>query len=285
MTSAMELLVLGLIVLIIYAFIRLLASFSGWWSGARFRAYRHLAGRFRGRYESRGLSDPPTVSFVHNGTSVRVGLAPTIPGQPSSPRTRVVARFRRGIPFRLELAPAVRPAPAQPPKGTRAVLTGDLDFDHGYSVQANDPEMARDFLSPRVRWAIGNLSRMVHPGGMLVSINPERLLVQIDRNLGQLTEVLHQVVSESLVIHDGLLQGVTRRQSQGIDIVAAGESVAADDGPPTCKVCGNAIDGGPVVACAACKTPHHRECWEWVGVCSIYGCGCKFAEPVARKRD
>ena len=49
---------------------------------------------------------------------------------------------------------------------------------------------------------------MVHPGGMLVSINPERLLVQVDRNLGQSSEALAQAVREALVIHDGLLDGV-----------------------------------------------------------------------------
>src|SRR6516164_8083390 len=117
----MELVVLGLIILLIYAFIRVLASFSTWMTGARYRAYRQLAHRFNGRYESRGISDPPTVSFSYQGTTVRVGLAPTIPGQPPNPRTRVVARFRRGIPFRLELAPAARPAPIQAPKGTRPV--------------------------------------------------------------------------------------------------------------------------------------------------------------------
>ena len=123
-----ELVVLGLIVLFIYAFIRLLTSISGWMQGARYRAYRQLASRFHGRYESRGISDPPTVSFGHKGTMVRVGLAPTVPGQPSNPRTRVVARFRRGIPFRLELAPVSRPSPPQPPKGTRIVRTGDPEF-------------------------------------------------------------------------------------------------------------------------------------------------------------
>ena len=54
---------------------------------------------------------------------------------------------------------------------------------------------------------------------MLVSINPERLLVQIDRNLGHSTEALTQAVSEALVIHDGLQVGVSRRMSEGISIV------------------------------------------------------------------
>jgi hypothetical protein len=278
----MELVVLGLIVLVIYAFIRLLASFNTWMTGTRYRAYRQLAHRFNGRCESRGMSDPPTVSFSYYGTTVRVGLAPTIPGQSTNPRTRVVARFCQGIPFRLELAPVSRPAPPQAPKGTRVVKTGDVEFDRGFIVQANDSEMARDFLSPQVRRVIGNLQRLVHPGGMLVSINPERLLVQIDRNLGQSTEALTQTVSESLVIHDGLQLGVSRRMTEGIAIVDDPNLADEDVGSPTCKVCGEMIDGGLVVVCSSCRTPHHRDCWEYVGACSIYGCGCRLGEPLSR---
>jgi Prokaryotic RING finger family 1 len=279
-----ELVVLGLIVLFIYAFIRLLTSVGGWMQGARYRAYRQLASRFHGRYESRGISDPPTVSFAHKGTMVRVGLAPTVPGQPSNPRTRVVARFRRGIPFRLELAPSCRPAPPQPPKGTRLVRTGDVEFDRWTVVQANDVEMARDFLGPGVRRAIDSLQRLVHPGGILVSINPERLLVQIDRNLGQSTEALTIAVSEALVIHDGLQAGVTGRMGAGIEIVSRGAPDEDDAGPPVCKVCGEPIDGDPAVYCSSCNTPHHRDCWEFVGSCSIYGCGCRMARQADRSR-
>ncbi|QEH34712.1 hypothetical protein OJF2_32540 [Aquisphaera giovannonii] len=281
----MEILVLALIVLFIYAFIRLMVSFGSLWQGARFRAYRQLAARYQGRYESRGLSDPPTVSFNHQGTLVRVGLAPTIPGQTSLPRTRVVARFPKGIPFRMELAPVSRPAPAQAPKGTRLVRSGSAGFDHDYLVQANDADMARDFLNPDVREAVGNLSRLVHQGGMLVSINPERMLVQVDRNLGQSVEALARAVREALVIHDGLQQGVRRRMSEGIAIVDKPGEADPDEGPPTCKVCGEPIgEDAEAVACTKCQTPHHRDCWEYVGACSIYGCGCKFARPVTGSR-
>ncbi len=273
----MPLLILGLIVLSIYLFIRLLSSVSSWLAGARYRAYRQLAARFRGRYETRGMSDPPTVSFVHNGSTVRVGLAPTIPGQPPQlPRTRVVARFRRGIPFRLELAPVARPAPPQPPKGTRPVVTGDREFDRSFVVRANDVEMARDFLSGSIRRTIAGLERAVHSGGMLVSINPERVLVQIDRNLGTSSEGLAWVVQEALTIHDGLLDGVVRRIDQGIAIVDAGADAGdPDGGPPVCQVCGEPIDESQMISCAVCNTPHHRDCWEYVGACSIYGCNGK----------
>lgn len=38
-----------------------------------------------------------------------------------------------------------------------------------------------------------------------------------------------------------------------------------------CQVCGEALEA-PMVWCARCDTPHHRDCWEWNGGCSTYGC-------------
>jgi hypothetical protein len=272
----MQMLIIVLIVLFIYVFIRLLARFSAWIAGSRFRAYRHLAAHYGGRYESRGLSECPTVSFTYNGATVRVGLAPTIPGQPGQiPRTRVVVRFRRGIPLRLELAPVERPAPKQAPKGTRLVKAGYPDFDAGFTVQANDREITRDFLSPEVQGAITDLHRVVHAGGMLVSINPERMLVQIDRNLAAHPDALLWVVSKSLFLHEALTVTVSHGMHQGIDIVDDPQARRENAGPATCKVCGEAISNGAVIICASCRTPHHRDCWEYVGGCSIYGCNGK----------
>jgi hypothetical protein len=270
----MTLAFLGVFFLGLYLMIRFGAWATARLTGSRYRAYRQLAARYRGKYENRGLSDPPTVSFSYNGSSVRVGLAPHVAGQPPNPRTRVVVRFGNGLPFRLELAPVARPSPPQPPKGTRLVRIGDQEFDRGYVVQANDADMAREFLTPAVRWSIDNLHRLAPPNGMLVSINPERLLVQVDRNLGQSSESLALAVHEALLIHDGLREGVAARMNVGISIVSAGAAEVEDAGPPICKVCGEAIVT-PGVLCATCRTPHHRDCWEFVGACSIYGCNGK----------
>ena len=188
----MTLVLLGLFALMLYLFIRLMARASAWMTGMGHRPYRLLASRYRGRFERRGFGDPPTVSFTHNGSSVRVGLAPQVGGKPLPPRTRVVVKFPRGLPIRLELAPVSRPAPPQPPRGTRLVHVGDLEFDHAYVVQANDIEMARAFLSSAVRWSIAKLTRLGPPGGMLISVNPQRLLVQVDRNLGLNGDALGQ---------------------------------------------------------------------------------------------
>lgn len=274
----MTLVALAFVILIFYAFIRLTATAGSWLSGSRYRAYRQLAAAFRGKYESRGLSDPPTVSFPYHGANVRVGLAPQMAGQPNNPRTRVVARFKRGLPFRLELAPVSRPAPPQTARGTRIVRLGDKEFDRAYVVQANDAGMATEFLCPTVRWSIDNLQRLGPPGGMLISINPERMLVQVDRNLALNADALINAVREALVVFDGIQVGVAARMSEGVSIVSVGPAEMDDCGPPICKVCGEPI-GAPTVLCATCRTPHHRDCWEFVGSCSIYGCNGKHGVP------
>jgi hypothetical protein len=186
----------------------------------------------------------------------------------------VVARFAHGLPFRMELAPIARPAPPQPPKGTRLVKVGDAEFDRGYVTQANDTEMAREFLNLAVRMAVENLRRMAPPAGMLLSINPERMLVQVDRNLGIHGEALVAAVQEALGIHDRLQTSVAERLAEGVTVVGVGPTPIEEAGPPLCKVCGEAIAEHHVV-CTACRTPHHRDCWVFVGGCSIFGCNNK----------
>jgi Prokaryotic RING finger family 1 len=269
-----QLVYLGTFILILYLGVRLAATMTARLAGAKYKAYRQLAARYGGKYESRGLNEPPTVSFMHNGSYVRVGLAPTVAGQTPSPRTRVVARFARGLPFRLELAPIARPAPPQPPKGTRLVRVGDADFDRAFITQANDADIAREFLRAPVRWAIENLRSLAPPSGMLISVNPERLLVQVDRNLGANVDALGYAVDEALGILEQLEASVADRLSEGIAIVAVGPAAVEDAGPPLCKVCGDPITDTHVV-CTKCHTPHHRDCWSFVGGCSIFGCNGK----------
>ena len=80
------------------------------------------------------------------------------------------------------------------------------------------------------------------------------------------------------MIYDGLQVGVAARMSQGVSIVSVGPASSDDAGPPVCKVCGEAIED-PCVVCATCRAPHHRDCWEFIGSCSIFGCNGKHSVP------
>lgn len=114
---------------------------------------------------------------------------------------------------------------------------------------------------------------------MLLSINPERLLVQVDRNLGLSPPLLDAAVRGALAIHDWLQTSVATRLAEGVSIVDVGSAEAADTGPPKCEVCGDPIDGLHVV-CTVCKTPCHRDCWTFVGGCSTFGCASKTCASV-----
>jgi hypothetical protein len=39
-----------------------------------------------------------------------------------------------------------------------------------------------------------------------------------------------------------------------------------------CPVCGTALSASAPVVCELCETGHHRDCWEFLGRCSVYGC-------------
>jgi hypothetical protein len=253
-----------------YLAIRLISSLIAGSFGSRYRAYRQLAARFRGVCESRGLVDPPTVTFGHQGASVRVGLAPVVPGQVSPPRTRVVVRFARAVQFRLELFPRKRVTPPQPPRGTREVSIGPADFDSRYRVQANDPDIARHLLEAEpVRVAIEVLRQLCPPDGVLLSVNPERLLLQVDRDLGASFPGLDAMVRSTLYLQEALQASVQARISEGIEVIATGGNDAV--GPPTCEVCGQPIAGSHV-RCEVCGTPCHSDCWTFFGGCSTFGC-------------
>jgi len=48
-----------------------------------------------------------------------------------------------------------------------------------------------------------------------------------------------------------------------------------------CPVCRDEIgDAHALLAvCPACETPHHPECWEWIGGCAVFACGATTARP------
>ena len=45
-----------------------------------------------------------------------------------------------------------------------------------------------------------------------------------------------------------------------------------------CTICGEGFNERPAVLCRNCGTPHHADCWQYGGGCSIYGCHCRRAE-------
>ena len=47
-----------------------------------------------------------------------------------------------------------------------------------------------------------------------------------------------------------------------------------------CPVCRDAIrPGDNIMTCNLCGAVYHRECWDTMGKCGVYGCSSQFATP------
>ena len=68
-------------------------------------------------------------------------------------------------------------------------------------------------------------------------------------------------------ILDSLVGMPTRKAGE----IAAGRAPAIDMTGAMCQICGMELTVR-VVFCEGCVTPHHRECWEYLGGCSTFGC-------------
>ncbi len=89
------------------------------------------------------------------------------------------------------------------------------------------------------------------------------LVAELERS-GQLSSESARVISASLA---GGMQAVGK-----VRVDSSGDSVI-------CQVCGEAPGKASVVLCAQCETPHHAECWRFIGKCSTFACGCLDAIP------
>ncbi len=58
-------------------------------------------------------------------------------------------------------------------------------------------------------------------------------------------------------------------------------SVRIAESEVTCQICGECI-ADKFVTCEKCQTPHHPDCWEYNGGCSIFGCQSKSEGPSIR---
>lgn len=70
----------------------------------------------------------------------------------------------------------------------------------------------------------------------------------------------------------GLL--LEKQMAERLSQVCIEEVVLAARGLGNCEICGEGLgaEARVVVSCRRCRTPHHEDCWNFLGRCSIYGC-------------
>lgn len=130
--------------------------------------------------------------------------------------------------------------------------TGDREFDGLYVATGAPPAIAERVLTPDVRASIRRIGRQ---GDVLFNLHPQWFRLSAPCAAGSMMEA-------GLRIADALAGAI----DDGVLTILDPETTRGE-----CQVCGTEFSG-TVVACAKCATLHHRDCWEYLGACSIYGC-------------
>lgn len=166
----------------------------------------------------------------------------------------------------LEVWPSGSPyPPLRVSMGGDGVAVGDPDFEAAYIVRSDDPHFARTLLGPETR-TLFEAGRRIGGGGRLrLNIDRLRLRIRKEEALASPDELV-SLVRAGLGLLERVREVVESRA--GVQFFDA----PAPDAKPSCPVCGAGVAAGRVT-CRRCKTPHHRECWEYARGCSMFACG------------
>ena len=228
-------------------------------------SYGMLARRFHGLCSGTGWFSMPRVSFPYRSVQVTVealAQAPQDLGQ------GLAVRLHLPWPdagLRAEIRYPAWSSQASPPDGLVTLPPTAGGLDSRCTLRGSDPRATAEVFNEVVRWHVEQLR--TRP-----TASP--LWIQLGRGALTITKVmaiqhgpdLVRFVESALDMYDQALLTQTR----GIRFVQQQSAQVLEQ--VVCRICGEEIHDG-LVFCRRCKTPHHRDCWQYAGRCSVFACG------------
>jgi hypothetical protein len=255
-------LVLGAVVAALFLSV---AFSSGSRSGRWNQAFAHVAQQYRGSLTSGGWFSEPSVRLLYGASHARLSCY-SLPRYGKTVLQLVMEQ--REIRSRSEILS--RPSTVTLVSGLDGLTEVELNWGRQFArweVAAADYDETRQLMTDAVRLALDRLWLHPLPSDTAVSLLPGWIVVRKVWDTPRAAD-LAQFVELACSLNDQLqLAGAA-----GIEFVASDEAQIIDQAQ--CSVCCEPLTGG-VVFCVRCKTPHHRECWEYSGGCSTYGCGAR----------
>lgn len=234
-------------------------------STLRREPFRILSVRMRGIYEQAGLFNSTRVTF-RRGNSVCIASE-------FKESEMYWYRFVFQHENREALAIAIQSvakngslARTPPSRSYELVESGDGGFDSRFIAFSIDKKRGLAALTPAVRFLIEKLAAGSN-GVVRLRMDERNLTVTAPAIFSRPTD-LYDRVNWIFELYGHMMLA----ECQGIDFVNEESASLLVD--VLCPVCGVSIESEMVI-CARCKTPHHHECWNYIGNCSTFACGEK----------
>jgi hypothetical protein len=223
-----------------------------------------LAARWGGRVLPGGV-------FAHPRLEIRVEDEPAEVTFHAADRNKskwTLIRVNWPCPTRLRVTPEGFTNWMKSVFGGGDIKVGDAAFDKKFWVVAEDEEWARGVLTPEIQRRLMGfrddfsvISRKV----ITLDLGPSGLALK---------------TLEPLLDDPGLLETFLEMTSLILRVAQGKTPVAGIDvgaievrGGSVCPVCGHGVEGGH--PCPRCRTPHHEDCWTYMGGCAIFGCSSR----------
>jgi len=248
---------------LLFLFVAVIRATAGGESrGARRRNYQLLAVRLSGAYVPGSPFRAPAVRFRYGDTMGFLTEGTAL--GPDRGRGTQLQLDWNDPKLRLEMWAKAGGARRTSSRGLTEILSGSPEFDSRFTICGKSEEAVRQFLSDGVQWQILRLAQLLGDYRLHLLISRGRMYIQKPRLIRKFAD-LQAFVSHGLELYDQAM--IT--QAVGIQFVEGRDAQTLEH--VICKVCGDSI-ASDMVYCRRCKTPHHGECWQYVGACSVYGC-------------
>ncbi|MDA1050076.1 MAG: hypothetical protein O3C40_06300 [Planctomycetota bacterium] len=249
--------------LLAFATFTIRAAAGGESGGERRRSYQQVARQFSGRFTPGGFFGQPNVRLRYGETfAVLTEAASRGPHPGRCTELKINWPDTR---FRAEIACSQDAERSTAFDTLTTIESGDVEFGSRFVVCGNDRQELRRFLSDGVRWQITRLSRLSRDGQLYIAVGRGHLCIQKLQPFRS-SAALQVFIELFFDLYDQAM--MTR--AVGIEFIENSEAATLEH--VICKVCGEEIEGHEMVYCQRCKTPHHGDCWQYSGSCSVYGC-------------
>ena len=170
----------------------------------------------------------------------------------------------------VELHPAWQSRDAAVP-WMRPVMTGDPVLDARFAVFSEQGRSVGHVFTPSVRDGLLSVHYLLDLPGVRLTLGGRLLALRKTATAEQLTvPVLQDLLARTRRLHDSLLEIFRVAAEPGVHFLERRH----DEVESRCRVCGEPLDAQPVF-CVACETPHHSDCWQYLGRCAIFACGAQ----------